>query len=80
LGNVQVEAVTAGQTTGWRKRLISHHRVTESTESLSFFFGEKLKQECGTIKEGMIEIQSERREKIADVLRKLRYKVKVAGG
>lgn len=43
----------------------------------------KLKQECGTggtIKNGMIEIQGEQREKIADILRKLGYKVKIAGG
>ena len=43
----------------------------------------RLKQDCGTggtIKDGMIEIQGEHREKIADVLRKLGYKVKIAGG
>ncbi len=43
----------------------------------------KLKQECGTggtIKEGVIEIQGEHREQIAEVLRKLGYKVKIAGG
>lgn len=43
----------------------------------------KLKQEFGTggtIKDGVIEIQGEHREKIADVLRKLGYKVKIAGG
>ncbi|MCI0609550.1 MAG: stress response translation initiation inhibitor YciH [Anaerolineae bacterium] len=43
----------------------------------------KLKQECGTggtIKDGMIEIQGEQREKMADILRKLGYKVKIAGG
>ncbi|MBI3152341.1 MAG: translation initiation factor [Chloroflexi bacterium] len=43
----------------------------------------KLKQECGsggTIKDGMIEIQGEHRERIAEVLKKLGYKVKIAGG
>lgn len=43
----------------------------------------KLKQECGTggaIKDDMIEIQGEQRERIAEILRKLGYKVKVAGG
>jgi translation initiation factor 1 len=43
----------------------------------------KLKQECGTggtIKDNVIEMQGEQREKIADILRKLGYKVKIAGG
>lgn len=43
----------------------------------------KLKQACGsggTIKDGVIEIQGEQREKIAEVLRSLSYKVKIAGG
>ncbi len=43
----------------------------------------KLKQECGTggtVKDGVIEIQGEHHEKIADVLQKLGYKVKIAGG
>ena len=43
----------------------------------------KLKQECGTggtIKDGVIEIQGEQRERIADVLKRLGYKVKIAGG
>jgi translation initiation factor 1 len=43
----------------------------------------KLKQECGTggtIKDGVIEIQGEQRQKIAGILQRLGYKVKVAGG
>jgi len=43
----------------------------------------KIKQDCGvggTVKDGVIEIQSEQREKIANVLQKLGYKVKIAGG
>lgn len=34
----------------------------------------------GTVKEGVIEIQGEQREKVADALRKLGYRVKLAGG
>jgi translation initiation factor 1 len=43
----------------------------------------KLKQVCGsggTIKDDMIEIQGEHREKIAEALSKMGYKVKIAGG
>ena len=43
----------------------------------------KLKQACGTggtIKDGVIEIQGEHREKMANVLQKLGYKTKIAGG
>lgn len=43
----------------------------------------KLKQECGTggtIKDGLIEIQGEQRQRIAGVLQELGYKVKIAGG
>lgn len=42
-----------------------------------------IKQACGTggtVKDGVIEIQGEQREKIAEALRKLGYKVKIAGG
>ena len=43
----------------------------------------KLKQECGTggtVKDGMIEIQGEHRQRMAEVLTKQGYKVKIAGG
>jgi translation initiation factor 1 len=43
----------------------------------------RLKQECGTggtVKDGIIEIQGEHRERIAGVLTTLGYKVKIAGG
>ncbi|HSL43406.1 MAG TPA: translation initiation factor [Anaerolineales bacterium] len=43
----------------------------------------KLKESCGTggtVKDGVIEIQGEQRERIAQVLKKLGYKVKIAGG
>ncbi len=42
-----------------------------------------IKRACGTggtIRNGVIEIQGEHRQKIADVLQKLGYKVKIAGG
>ena len=43
----------------------------------------KLKQLCGsggTVKDNIIEIQGEHREKIAEELKKWGYKVKIAGG
>jgi translation initiation factor 1 len=43
----------------------------------------KLKQACGsggTVKNGIIEIQGEHRQRIADTLQKLGYKVKISGG
>jgi translation initiation factor 1 len=43
----------------------------------------ELKRACGsggTIREDSIEIQGEHREKVADLLVKMGYKVKIAGG
>lgn len=43
----------------------------------------RLKQACGsggTVKEGVIEIQGEHRERIAGLLKKMGYRVKIAGG
>jgi translation initiation factor 1 len=43
----------------------------------------RLKQLCGsggTVKDNVIEIQGEQRERIAEELKKLGYKVKIAGG
>lgn len=43
----------------------------------------KLKQECGsggTVKDGVIEIQGEHRQRMSEILQKLGYKVKIAGG
>jgi translation initiation factor 1 len=43
----------------------------------------RLKQLCGsggTVKDNVIEIQGEHREKIAEELQKMGYKVKIAGG
>lgn len=43
----------------------------------------RLKQVCGsggTIKDNIIEIQGEHRERIAEELKKMGYKVKIAGG
>lgn len=43
----------------------------------------KMKQICGsggTVKDDVIEIQGEHREKLAEALKKLGFKVKIAGG
>jgi translation initiation factor 1 len=43
----------------------------------------KLKQECGTggtVRDGGVEIQGEQRQRLAAILQKLGYNVKVAGG
>jgi translation initiation factor 1 len=44
---------------------------------------QRLKQVCGSggaVKENIIEIQGEHREKIAEELKKMGYKMKIAGG
>ncbi len=53
------------------------------TEGDMVILAKTLKQACGsggTIKDNIIEIQGEHREKIAEILRKLGYKTKIAGG
>lgn len=53
------------------------------TEADMTVLAKQLKQACGsggTVKDGVIEIQGDHREKIAEVLKKLGYKVKLAGG
>lgn len=58
-----------------KKLILSEEDMKELTK--------KLKQVCGsggTVKDDMIEIQGEHREKIADALVKMGYKVKIAGG
>jgi translation initiation factor 1 len=53
------------------------------TESDLTALAKTLKQSVGsggTVREGVIEIQGEQREKVAEVLRRLGYKVKLAGG
>jgi len=53
------------------------------TEADMTALAKQIKQACGsggTVKDGVIEIQGDHREKIAEVLKKLGYKVKLAGG
>lgn len=53
------------------------------TEEDLKILAKKLKQECGTggtVKDGMIELQGEHRQRMAEVLQKLGYKTKIAGG
>ncbi len=53
-----------------------------SEEELSAL-AKKIKQACGvggTVKDGVIEIQGENRERVAEVLTKLGYRIKLAGG
>ena len=58
-----------------KKLVLSEEEMKELTT--------KLKQICGsggTVKDGEIEIQGEHRDKIAETLKRLGYKVKIAGG
>lgn len=53
------------------------------SESALKELAKKLKQVCGsggTVKDDLIEIQGEHREKIAETLKQLGYRVKIAGG
>src|SRR5512133_786919 len=64
-----------GAVTLVRKLVLSEADIKE--------LGRKLKQSCGsggTIKDNVIEIQGEHREKIAEALVNMGYKVKIAGG
>lgn len=71
------------ETSGRRGNAVSLVKnLVLSTDDLKSL-AKKLKQECGTggtIKDGVIEMQGEQREKIADILRELGYKVKIVGG
>jgi translation initiation factor 1 len=56
--------------------------LTLSKEDMKYL-ARRLKQICGsggTVKDNLIEIQGEHREKIAEELKKMGYKVKIAGG
>ena len=56
--------------------------LVSSAEELKSL-AKQLKHECGTggtVKDGVIEIQGEQRERIAVVLKNLGYRVKIAGG
>lgn len=58
-----------------KKLVVSEHDMKDLAKNL--------KQLCGsggTVKDDVIEIQGEHREKIADALMKMGYKVKIAGG
>ena len=60
--------------------LIKNLALAEEDMSI---LAKQIKQACGTggtVKDGVIEIQGENRKRIADVLIKLGYKVKMAGG
>ena len=60
--------------------LVKNLRLSESDLKI---LTKKLKAACGsggTVKDSLIEIQGEHREKVAEVLESLGYKVKIAGG
>ena len=64
------------------KSVILIKRLVLSDKDMSML-AKKIKQSCGvggTVKEDMIEIQGGNRERIAETLVKLGYKVKIAGG
>ena len=64
------------------KGVILIKNLVLSEEDMSAL-AKKIKQACGTggtVKVGMIEIQGGNRDRVAEVLLKLGYKVKMAGG
>jgi translation initiation factor 1 len=58
-----------------KKLILSDNDMKELATTLKHICGSG-----GTVKDGVIEIQGEHREKIAEVLKKMGYKVKIAGG
>jgi translation initiation factor 1 len=58
-----------------KKLVLSDHDLKELATKLK-----QLSGSGGTVKDGMIEIQGEHREKIAEALKKMGYQVKIAGG
>ncbi len=90
-GKSSVKSLPPGQQTAYLHRdskgrggksltLVKNLILSEADMSA---LAKKIKQACGaggTVKEDVIEIQGGNRERIAEVLLKLGYKVKMAGG
>ncbi len=71
------------ETHGRGGKVVTLVKGLELSESDMSALAKRLKQACGSggsIKNGEIEIQGEHRQKIAEILRGLGYRVKIAGG